>query len=226
VNPFFGVVPDTPEDYNACVNVFLSLRPAARLQTVSERLMALLKRHALSVSGSEQFTVVHCRQESDYPDRAQPRSFCESTLSRLREANVAASSAVPVVYMMGGSQNNEYWNATRQHSRDSIAWMRKEMFAEELPQLADLGFEEGALVDREIAIAAHFFIGFNRSTLSSATIIERAAHARPSTGFLDNPERGWLLDSGGRPCGKYTGTHPSVHMPSAVPSTTGSPPTV
>jgi hypothetical protein len=217
VNPFFGVIPDSQEDYNACVDVFLSLRPVTRLQALSDLLFVLLKQRALETSGSEEFVVAHCRQENDCPWRTQASAFVSNTLKHMESAEFTLPpKKSPAVYMMGGSQNNIFWDTTRHHTNAQVTWMRKEQFLDVVPELAGLGFEEAALVDREIAIAAHYFIPFTGSSISSATVIERSAHGRRSSKFsaVDEPVTPeWLLDIHGNVLYSYTGNHPSVRSP-------------
>jgi hypothetical protein len=125
-------------------------------------------------------------------------------------------SCTPVaVYMLGGSANDAYWTQLvdlssdgRDGRRADIAWMRKELWLDEIPELAALGFEEAAVVDREVGLQAHYCIGFPGSTLSSLLIVEREAMGRASAPVMLNYPPHWLLAAHGQSLYPYTGLHP------------------
>ena len=200
--------------FDASMRLLRALAPAPRLAAVAAAAARVLA--AAGATGA-----LHVRAEADWAREAPQHLFgAEQTLAALTAAvraapGVAGSAALAectlaagaCVYIVGGAVPATYLARLRAAApeRRWIAkvapgsvgeyageWKEEDAAGCALEALfAPLGFEEAAVVDRELALRAPAFVGFEHSSLSTLVALERFAGAQP-----------WAL-YGREPCGRY-----------------------
>lgn len=154
--PFLAVKPATKADYDILVGAIFALRPAPRLQTIADTLLA-------SLSADSNLIAVHCRVEGDWKSTFPGQVATASTIvDNIRRAHTATT-----VYVIGNTANETTWREMTGKAPE-YKWIRKEDFG-----ISDLGFEEGAVVDRDIACRVPYFLGFAPSSFSLAVVLQR-----------------------------------------------------
>ena len=147
--PFLPVVPSNRADYDILTDAIFALKPAPRLQAIAD---SIFTQFFTDVN----LLAVHCRIEEDWK-RVFPTLVAsqEDIIRNIRRVHAPSS-----IYVIGNTANNEYW-AELKGKAPEYKWLRKEDFG-----IVTLGFEEGAVVDRDLACRVPYFLGFSSSTLS------------------------------------------------------------
>ena len=147
--PFMAVAPTSRADYDTLTDVIFALKPAPRLQAVAN---SIFTRFFTDTN----LLAVHCRIEEDWK-RVFPGIVAshEDIINNIRRVHTATS-----IYVIGSTANDEYWTELKKKAPE-YKWLRKEDFG-----VSSLEFEEGAVVDRELACRVPYFLGFSSSTLS------------------------------------------------------------
>ena len=167
--PLLSIIPATRTDYDIIVNAMLALRPAPRLLAVADDISS---RFLTDVD----LLVVHCRIEDDWKAAmARHVATPEMIIGNIRKVKKSSS-----IYVIGNTANGAYWNELKSKAPE-YKWLRKEDF-----DVKVLGFEEGAVIDRELACRARHFLGFATSTLSLVVGLARH-HAKKPYSFYNVP---------------------------------------
>ena len=199
----FNICISDRQDYDALINVLLSIAPALKWATIANRLYNLLLESGMNA-------VIHIRVESDWQNVFHDKVITPTIL--LKQINIwqeglktdtvcfskhSTSLNLHCFYLMG--EVPQIFVNELKILAPHIKWLtRTDIFSfsffseaalSSLPLTEDnivLSFEEGAIIDREIALKAPLFFGFAPSSLSLLIALERAeAH---HSWALYNPE--------------------------------------
>lgn len=162
--PFVLVAPSTLTHYNFFVDTILALKPAPRLQTIADTICARL-------DAEPNLLAVHCRIEDDW-EAACPGSVL-SPEAMIREIKSARIAGITAIYVVGNADNDSYWAALKSKAPE-YKWIRKEDCG-----ISGLGFDEGGVVDRDVASRVPHFLGFGSSTLSLVVVLHRHRMKKP-----------------------------------------------
>lgn len=181
--PITSVILETEEEYNKAIRVLRALRPSPRLAAISSRLI----KGCRDRSPDSFFSVVHCRTEADWMVAGR----CIIDIGKLVEhiKTHINASRTPNVYIMGGDE--AIW-ARLKRTAPEYNWMIKNEWYDAIPGLSSIGFEEGAVIDREVAIHCDRFLGYRLSTLSLVVVLERD-YLGKYYGFYNTPDHERLM---------------------------------
>lgn len=160
--PLLSVWPATRGDYDAMLDVVTALKPASRLQTIADDIFTRFL-------GDSELLAVHCRIEEDWKAAlALHVASAQLIIDSIRRVHKPSS-----VYIIGNTNNETVW-AELKSKAPEYKWLRKEDFG-----IRDLGFEEGAIIDRDLACRVPYFLGFSFSTLSLLVGLARHRTGKP-----------------------------------------------
>nr|QBK90508.1 MAG: methyltransferase [Pithovirus LCPAC104] len=166
--PFLYLIPSTSEHYHLAIHTMNCLIPNSKLSTIATKIISKLK---LSNSNSH-YTVVHLRIEQDW------KNFFPNDVITIHEfidsiKKVCNHNKHKYIYIMSGSTSiDSLWNNLKIELSEYKIF-RKEDFFNDVDYLKDLGFEENAVVDREIGLSASYFFGLEHSTMSLIIALQR-----------------------------------------------------
>ena len=166
--PFMITVPSNKTDFHFLMTMMSSLVPAPHLYSLFDKLyqeiIQLTIRHRV-----QGFAVAHCRIENDW-------KTAKRTIYTAAQFALFVRTCLPMaklVYVMGSVDDDAYWKELC-HLAPEYVWVRKQDVLSE-----DLGFEPGAVIDRELAVRADWFLGYASSSLSLVIALQRHTLGKP-----------------------------------------------
>ena len=192
-SPFDVINIQTREELKLVTRMLRAMIPTPRLMSVATSILSSLE-HVKKTEEMKQkkrrqqkkkkqkkiaIAVVHWRIESDWG-----KVFPKHVISPEQLADIVSchgECGLPrgsIIYLMGGLETRHA--QLMQSACPEYTWLSKQELLQQ-PQTIEkkLGFEEGAVVDREVALRADHFIGFRSSTLSLLVAIERQTLQKP-----------------------------------------------
>lgn len=186
--PFVQISPSSKLDYDTMVNAIFALKPAPHLQIIADSIFT-------QFFTDPNLLAIHCRIEEDWKSTFPGLVIAPSGLIDTIKRTHAPSS----IYVIGNTTNERYWRELKTKAPE-YKWLRKEDFG-----VKDIGFEEGAVVDRDLACRAPLFLGFNASTLSLVVGLYRYSRDKQYAFYGISPGDGHMINNplflyrGGKP---------------------------